>query len=185
MKYRIKISQIVTIILLIIAKPYCWTLFAAGMLLGALGEALRVWSAGNLYKDKALATYGPYKMVRNPLYVGSFTMAIGFAVACINPAYPIRTTALILAILVGFKYVYRMQVEAEEIHLKNLFGADYEKYCASVPRYMPKLTALGDALGSNRFAVKQAIYNREYQTVLGFLGVAIFVALRLAGVLSW
>ena len=179
MKYRIKISQIVTILLLIIAKPYCWELFAIGIALGALGEAIRFWAAGNLYKDKALATYGPYKMTRNPLYLGSFTMALGFSVACINPAYPVRTTALILAILLGFKFVYRMQVEAEEIHLKNLFAADYENYCAQVPRYLPKLSAWGEALASNRFAIKQANYNREYQTVLGFLCVAIFVAAKL------
>lgn len=179
MKYRIKISQIVTILLLIIAKPYCWELFTIGMLLGACGELIRVWAAGNLYKDKTLATYGPYKMTRNPLYLGSFTMAMGFAVACINPAYPVRTVALILAILLGFKFVYRMQVEAEEIHLKNLFAADYENYCNSVPRYMPKMSAWGEALSSNRFAVKQAIYNREYQTVLGFLCVAAFVAVKL------
>ncbi|MDD4004468.1 MAG: isoprenylcysteine carboxylmethyltransferase family protein [Elusimicrobiaceae bacterium] len=179
MKYRIKISQIVTLLLLAIAKPYCWDLFAAGMALGALGEALRLWSAGNLYKDKKLATCGPYKMTRNPLYLGSFIMALGFSVACINPAYPVRTTALILAVLLGFKFVYRMQVEAEEIHLKNLFAADYEQYCAAVPRYLPKLGAWGEALSSNRFTIRQANYNREYQTVLGFLCVALFVAVKL------
>ncbi|MFA6583140.1 MAG: isoprenylcysteine carboxylmethyltransferase family protein [Elusimicrobiaceae bacterium] len=179
MKYRIKISQIITLILLVIAKPYCWYLFAAGIALGALGEGLRVWSAGNLYKDKALATYGPYKMTRNPLYAGSFLMALGFSIACINPQYPYRTAALILAILLGFKFVYRLQVEAEEIHLKNLFGQDYENYKNSVPRYVPNMGALNTALESNRFTIAQAKYNREYQTVLGFVCVAAFVALKL------
>ena len=180
MKYRIKISQAITIILLLIAKPYSWTLFTAGMALAVLGECLRVWSAGNLYKDKTLAVYGPYKMTRNPLYVGSFLMALGFTLVCMNPAFPWRSAALLLAVLAGFKSVYNMQVAAEETHLFNLFGEAYSGYKNSVPRYVPSLNAFGSALSSNRFTLDQMTYNGEQQTLLGLVSIGALLGLEIA-----
>jgi len=179
MKYRIRISQILTIILLLMARPFSTENFVIGIIIGAAGEALRIWASGNLYKDKKLATYGPYTMVRNPLYVGSFMMAIGFAIACFNLDYTVRSVALLAAVLLGFKYVYRLQVEAEETHLRGLFGKEYEDYMAQVPPYLPKLGNFGKAMETNRFSWAQAVYNRERQTITGFLAVAAFVALKM------
>lgn len=179
MKYRIRITQVVTLGLLIAAKPYCWALFAIGMAIAAVGESLRIWSAGNLYKDKKLAINGPYKMVRNPLYVGSFLMATGLAVSCFNPEYIYRSLALILIVLLGFKFIYSLQVQAEEKHLANLFTEDYAKFKAAVPPYMPKLSRFGDAVKHNNFSFKQALYNKEYEAVLGLIAVAVFLALKI------
>ena len=112
MKYRIRISQILTVALLLAAKPYSWELFRVGLTVALIGELLRGWAAGNIRKDKTLAVTGPYVLLRNPLYLGSAMMAAGFSITCINPAYPFRTTALLLAVILGFKYVYRLQVDA-------------------------------------------------------------------------
>ena len=179
MKYRIKLSQLITFILLAAAKPYSWKLFAAGMALAAAGECLRIWSSGNLYKDKTLAISGPYKMTRNPLYVGSFFMALGFALTCLNPAWPARSAALALAVLLGFKFVYNLQVAAEESHLLDIFGQQYSDYKNSVPRYVPSLPAFPQALESDRFSFSQMLYNREQMTVLGLIAVGAVVALKL------
>lgn len=179
MKYRIRISQILTVILLLMARPASMECFVIGILIGAVGEALRIWSSGNLYKDKKLATYGPYTMVRNPLYVGSFMMAMGFALACFNLDYTIRSVALIAAVLLGFKYVYRLQVEAEETHLRGLFGKEYEDYMAQVSPYLPNMKNLGKAMETSRFSWTQAVYNRERQTITGFIAVAVLVSLKM------
>jgi len=179
MKYRIKLSQLVTLILLAIAKPCSWRLFAAGMTLAAVGECLRVWSSGNLYKDKTLAVSGPYKMTRNPLYAGSFLMALGFSLICLNPAYPARSAALVLAVLLGFKFIYNLQVAAEETHLLDIFGQQYADYKNSVPRYVPALSAFGAALSSDRFTLARMLYNREQMTILGLATVAAIVAAKL------
>src|SRR5436305_11590255 len=45
------------------------------------GLAIRAWAAGHLEKNQTLADSGPYAYTRNPLYLGSFIVALGFAVA--------------------------------------------------------------------------------------------------------
>ena len=39
-----------------------------------LGCLLRSWAAGYLFKGKRVAVGGPYALIRNPLYVGSFVL---------------------------------------------------------------------------------------------------------------
>jgi len=69
------------------------------------------------------------------------------------------------------------QGAAEELHLKELFGADYENYLAAVPRYLPKFSETGSARQSDKFSVSQALYNKEHVTVLGFVSIAAVLAL--------
>ncbi|MDZ7630439.1 MAG: methyltransferase [Gemmatimonadaceae bacterium] len=42
---------------------------------------MRAWSTGHIVKNQVLTTTGPYAHTRNPLYLGSFLMALGFALA--------------------------------------------------------------------------------------------------------
>ena len=56
-----------------------------GVLLVFGGLALRSWSAGILHKNAELTTSGPYGLIRNPLYVGSFMMMCGFCTLIGNP----------------------------------------------------------------------------------------------------
>src|SRR5262249_6494784 len=43
-----------------------------------VGCLIRAWAAGYLLKGKRVAVGGPYAFVRNPLYIGSFIIGIGF-----------------------------------------------------------------------------------------------------------
>ena len=52
------------------------SLLGSGLIL--TGLFIRSWSAGILRKTEVLVTSGPYAVVRNPLYVGSFLMMFGF-----------------------------------------------------------------------------------------------------------
>lgn len=179
MKYRIRLTQIATIFLLIIAKPYSWKLFVLGLALALTGELIRLWSSGYLKKDKTLAATGPYRVVRNPLYVGSFLMSLGFATVCINFSYPYRTAALFLVILLGFKFVYSLQVKAEEKHLEKLFGEDYRQYKTRVNKYFPALKHLPKALKEGNFSFAQVKKNKELTTVYGFIVVAGILASKI------
>ena len=56
----------------------------AGLALAAAGLALRLWASGHLEKGTRLAARGPYRWTRNPLYLGSFLMGLGFTLAAVN-----------------------------------------------------------------------------------------------------
>ena len=56
-----------------------------GLLLVLFGLAFRTWASGTLQSATQLTTIGPYSLVRHPLYVGSFTMLIGFAIVIDDP----------------------------------------------------------------------------------------------------
>lgn len=151
------------------SDPAPWSL-AAGFAVSALGLFLRGWAAGHLAKNERLATSGPYGFVRNPLYIGTLTVAAGLAVAS-------RSWALGLLFAAVFAFVYLPVIELEEQHLRNLFP-DYADYAARVPMLVPRVIPAG---GSHPFEWRLYRKNEEYQAALGFLAGAawlIYKALR-------
>jgi protein-S-isoprenylcysteine O-methyltransferase Ste14 len=155
---------------------------AAGLPLSALGLALRAWAAGHLEKNLALTDSGPYTRVRNPLYIGTLTVAAGLAVAA-------RRWELALLFAAVFLLVYLPVVELEEQHLRKLFPK-YEDYARRVPRLIPRLSA-ADPVGADLGVgcgpggphhlgkhFRWAIYrrNREYEALAGLLvGAAVLL----------
>src|SRR5713226_10614146 len=74
---------------------------------------------------------GPYRLVRNPMYVGGFTVLLGFGLYEQSPAILLFTLPwLLLAHLFVILY--------EEPHLRATFGMPYEAYCHSVHRWLPR-----------------------------------------------
>lgn len=94
------------------------------------GLVLRSWAAGTLCKQRVLATGGPYAWVRNPLYVGSFLMMVGFCTLLLEPA-------LIAAMAVPVAIMYWLAVRDEEGLLAELFPDAWRDYAARVPRFVP------------------------------------------------
>lgn len=140
---------------------------AIGVPISLLGLALRAWAAGHLEKNSALAESGPYARVRNPLYVGTLTVAAGLVVAS-------RRWELGLLFAAVFLLIYLPVVQLEEQHLRNLFPA-FEEYCRRVPQLMPKLANVRKGPKSFRWWLYKK--NREYEAAGGFLlGIAILIA---------
>ena len=96
------------------------------------GLALRAIASGTVKKNRELTMTGPYAYTRNPLYLGSTLIAAGFALALLN--WPV---ALLLA--VGFTAIYIPVIASEERFLRATF-AEFDAYCRSVPRFLPRLT---------------------------------------------
>lgn len=92
----------------------------------------RIWCALFIAgsKNGELSTLGPYSVVRNPLYVGTFLGVLGFGFAVQQP---------LVAIALGlvFALFYPSVVAQEEKKLGILFGEPYRAYCAQVPRWIP------------------------------------------------
>jgi protein-S-isoprenylcysteine O-methyltransferase Ste14 len=137
------------------------------------GLALRAAASGTVKKNRELAVTGPYAYTRNPLYLGSTLIAGGFALALLS--WPV---ALLLA--VGFAAIYIPVIASEERFLSATFP-EFESYCRSVPRFIPRLTAAKLPRESGQAAVSQPVTDadtggfsfglylkhREYNSALG------------------
>ncbi len=98
---------------------------------GSSYHAAGVVMSGDVVTD-TLTTSGPYRYVRNPLYLGNLLLALG--VGCLGP--PVATG---LVFLLNLWFVWRL-IAIEEPFLQRVHGAAYERYRAAVPRLIPRLT---------------------------------------------
>ena len=111
----------------------------AGLL--GVGVALHCWSVVVLAghgsaRDRAatLAATGPYRLVRNPIYLAGITLLAG-----IGLLYgPWHADDLVLPVVL-FVYFHLAVLCFEEPALRNQFGASYAAYCRRVPRWLPRL----------------------------------------------
>lgn len=145
--------SIAPIAILLLAKPTP-ALFWGGVPFAVVGEAIRLWSAGYLTKLKSVITAGPFALCRNPLYVGSFLISVGYFVMCNRPDVWIAGVAL-------FWLFHGGAIAHEEKLLAEKFGKDYLDYCQSVPRLLPRLRRLD---GNGEFSFAQLVLNREYRS---------------------
>lgn len=81
-------------------------------------------------KNGELSMDGPYSVVRNPLYVGTFLGVVGFGFAIEQPYVAIVVVVLFCAL-------YPAVVAQEEAQLVKRFGGDFHAYCTKVPRWIP------------------------------------------------
>jgi protein-S-isoprenylcysteine O-methyltransferase Ste14 len=138
---------------------------AWGTPLGIAGLALRAWAAGHLEKNASLAISGPYAFIRNPLYLGTLTVAAGVAIAA-------RRVELAVLFAAVFGLVYFPVIELEQQHLRKLFPA-YAEYSRLVPLLLPR----GRRMRSERpFQFRLYRKNEEYNAALGWMaGMALLL----------
>ena len=115
-------------------------LLILGCIAATLGAALRVWGvaylgasivhSGSLHGSRVLAD-GPYRYVRNPLYLGTLlnVIALSLLMPPTGAIFAIVFIALVQVRLIG----------AEEPFLLGKLGEPYQLYCAAVPRLLPSL----------------------------------------------
>jgi len=89
-------------------------------------------------QTKRLILKGLYRYVRNPLYIAGVFVLVGEAVL-------FQSVGIFIYCLVMFGLFY-VNVIMEETFLANEFGAEYDQYCNSVPRWIPRLTAYKDKI---------------------------------------
>ena len=123
------------------------------------GLLLRAYASGYVKKNSELTQTGPYAHTRNPLYLGSMLMAAGFAVALLSGW-------LALALALMFSLIYVPVIAAEERFLRANF-ADFDQYCACVPRLLPRLTPAPSRSGAGSFSFALYRRHREYNAAIG------------------
>ncbi len=112
-----------------------------GILFALAGAILRTWGTAYLgagvVKDaslhgEAIVAAGPYRRLRNPLYLGTFLHT--FALALLMPP----SGAIFCIIAIGLLQL--RLIGAEQSFLTEKLGEPYRAYCAKVPSLIPSIT---------------------------------------------
>jgi len=115
----------------------------AGMIVVATGAAIAVWCVGTFAvvgrgtpapfdPPRRLVVQGPYRLVRNPMYLGA-SLALGGAALFYHSLALLGYTGLFLLVSHLFAVWY------EEPTLRRTFGNEYDDYCQRVRRWWPRV----------------------------------------------
>ncbi len=158
-RFRVPLGFLFAAVFLIFARPEMLTLMVGGVI-AVVGLFIRAWASGHIRKNQTLAISGPYAYTRNPLYLGSFILGVGFTIAS-------GVWWLGLGFIVLFLGIYLpvMRVEAKE--LIEIFGAEYQEYAGRVPLFFPRPSAYKKS--ETNFDFQLYLRYREYQAALGLI----------------
>ena len=167
-KTRVPIGTFLGILFLLWMHPSLRSL-GIGSAVALAGALLRLWAAGHIEKGRVLAQSGPYAYTRNPLYLGSFIMALGIIIA--GQGY-----WLLLPFGVFFIGFYLPVMRAEEQDLFQAFGGEFLKYSKRVPLFFPRRQAAG--LAYSTFLWARVRKNREHRNLASLVIVEAILILR-------
>jgi protein-S-isoprenylcysteine O-methyltransferase Ste14 len=154
---------------------YLWlaTPTPESMLIGSAlvipGLAIRALASGHVQKNEQLTTTGPYAYTRNPLYLGSLILAVGFAISARNWWIGVGLVLLFLAI-------YLPVIHGEETFLRDHFP-EFAEYARQVPRLLPRLSSFNSGRGT--FSSSLYWKHREYNATLGAIAIMAALAVKL------
>lgn len=144
------------------------TIFGAVVALS--GQIIRCVTIGLVYirrggKDGKvhatnLITEGIFAHTRNPMYLGNLLLALGFCLMYGSAFMYAVVFPFFLLVYIGITF-------EEERFLSEKFGSQYQDYCRSTNRYLPRLQGLGETLRQHQFDWKKVI-KKEYGTLFVF-----------------
>lgn len=141
-----------------LARP-TWRVLSLGSVMILAGLLIRALASGHVRKNEALATAGPYAYTRNPLYLGSLLIGIGFAVAA-------RSWWVGAVLVVMFFAIYVPVIHGEEKFLRDKFP-EFDEYAQRVPRMLPRFTAARSGDDGGGFSMELYLQHREWNALLG------------------
>ena len=171
-RIRVPLGFAFAILYFWLARP-TWRFIALGTIAIVPGLLVRALASGHVRKNEALATSGPYAYTRNPLYLGSLFIGVGFAVAA-------QSLWIGLALVVMFFAIYLPVILDEEKFLRQKFP-EYVDYARRVPRLFPGVasqlpTAKNSSLG---FSLDLYLKHREYNALFGALAMIAALILKM------
>jgi len=157
LRYHEASRQVLAIVLIaffaLVGQPIIELLVTGAPLIFA-GVGLRLYASGFILKNEQLAIYGPYALVRHPLYTGNILIIIGFSISS-----GIWWTALVA--LLFFWFYYPTAIEYEDRKLKGLFGTEWENWSARIPALIPTFSNLAAVSKGNWSFRKSSRQNGE------------------------
>jgi protein-S-isoprenylcysteine O-methyltransferase Ste14 len=165
-RIRVPLGFAFAILYFWLARP-TWRSLALGAIPLIPGLLVRALASGHVRKNEALATSGPYAYTRNPLYLGSLFIGIGFAVAA-------QSWWVGFALVTMFFVIYVPVILDEEKFLRETFPG-FDEYARRVPRMFPSpITPVNQPYRSgSEFSFDLYLKHREYNALLGALGMTV------------
>lgn len=154
-RVRVPLGFAFALIYLWLAQPSA-AMVAVGSIVIILGIGIRALASAQLRKNEELATSGPYSYTRNPLYLGSIIIGIGFALAA-------RNLWIWVLMFVFFVIIYMPVIRSEESFLRSTFP-NFDEYARQVPRLWPRWSS--ESLAAN-FSRELYLKHREYNALIG------------------
>lgn len=167
-RIRVPLGFAFAVLYMWLARPTIQSLLVGGLLL-IPGLLMRALASGHVQKNEQLATSGPYAYTRNPLYLGSFILALGLAVAA-------RNWWIAALMVVMFFAIYLPVIRGEEAYLRQHFP-EFGDYARQVPRLFPRLTPFPGGRGA--FSSDLYLKHREYNALIGSTAILAALAAKL------
>jgi protein-S-isoprenylcysteine O-methyltransferase Ste14 len=167
-RIRVPVGFAVAALYVWLARP-SWNSILYGSVIAVPALLLRTAASGHVKKNQEVTTSGPYAYTRNPLYLGSMILMIGFGVAA-------RNLWLAVALVIIFIALYLPVVRVEEDYLRGRFP-EFEGYASRVPRVIPRARAQGTSTAA--FSSELYRKHREYNAALGSVGMMVLLILKL------
>ncbi len=155
-RIRVPLGFVCAAFYLGLADP-TWYSVLIGAAIAVGGVVLRAAASGHVKKNAELTTTGPYAYTRNPLYLGSAIIGLGFSLAA-------RSVWVVAVLGLLFVLVYVPVVKSEEAFLRARFP-EFDAYARRVPRFLPRLG--NPVCHGGGFSRELYWKHREYNAALG------------------
>lgn len=184
MKKRIQVDSLILAAIFVLTIVISWfgklysknlaledILFFLGIILILKGMFLRMGARGHKkthsQKGKGLVMTGPYTLVRNPMYLGTFIVGLGFTFI----VWPWWTWP-VFAVLFYMRFI--RQIKIEERYLSQIFGREFEAYCQAVPRLWPTWKVIKQMRCRDVLCLPEAWSTKEKWGIITWPAVALF-----------
>jgi protein-S-isoprenylcysteine O-methyltransferase Ste14 len=149
------------------AKPDIGTV-AIGLAMALVGQVFRIYAAGFIFKNKQLASSGPYALVRHPLYLGNFLILIGFTLATAN-------LYVAIGVIVFFLIWYPAAIAYEDSKLENIFEEEWREWSKNIRAIIPGRFSWSDLKADGWDTYQSLIRNGELPISLYLLSCGIWL----------
>ncbi len=110
--------------------------FWIGMAISLVGAAGQWWCFACIMTSQELAVNGPYRYVRNPMYLTRYVLILGL-VLMLDPTRTAWSWLAPVLYTLFYLLFMRNRVLREERKLTPIFGESYARYLREVPRFVP------------------------------------------------
>jgi protein-S-isoprenylcysteine O-methyltransferase Ste14 len=149
------------------ARPDAGTV-VVGLGIAVLGQLFRIYAAGYIFKNKELASNGPYALVRHPLYLGNFLILGGFTLAAAN-AY------VLIGVMVFFLVWYPAAIAYEDSKLERIFEDEWRAWSKTIRAMVPGRFRMADLKADGWNSYQSFIRNGELPISLYLVGCGIWL----------